>query len=274
MLDAMFHIKSNDGTKIAVYDPNPTGKETVLLIHGWPLSHLMYEYQVDLLIKHDYRVITLDLRGFGNSDAPAGCYSYDQMARDIHVVVRTMGLSNFVLCGYSMGGAIVLRYMHIYDGFGVKKLMLLAAAAPSWAMRQDFPCGLPVSQVDDLIDQACTDRPQLAWDFSHEMLFASPHGEPLKNWFEDISLSASGIATIMTAFSLRDEDGREDIKHVHVPTAVFQGAKDQVVLKELTEYQHEHIPGSKLYTLENSAHGVFYDELEKFNEYFMEFLCS
>ena len=40
----MQYIKSNDGTKIAVYDYNPKGKQTIFLIHGWPLSHKIYEY--------------------------------------------------------------------------------------------------------------------------------------------------------------------------------------------------------------------------------------
>lgn len=35
----MQYIKSNDGIKIAVYDYNPKEKQTVFLIHGWPLSH-------------------------------------------------------------------------------------------------------------------------------------------------------------------------------------------------------------------------------------------
>ena len=67
----MFYVRSTDGIKIAVYDYNPFGEETVVLIHGWPLSHLMYEYQTELLCRQGYRVVTLDLRGFGNSDTPA-----------------------------------------------------------------------------------------------------------------------------------------------------------------------------------------------------------
>ena len=113
----MFYITSNDGTKIAVYDYNPQGKQTVFLIHGWPLSHLIFEYQINLLTDCGYRVVAVDLRGFGRSDTPVCGYSYDQMSADIFQVVRQLCLKRFVLVGFSMGGAIALRYMNCYNGF-------------------------------------------------------------------------------------------------------------------------------------------------------------
>ena len=268
----MFYIQSN-GVKIAVYDPAPSRKKVVLFIHGWPLSYKMYEYQVNLLLDKGYRPISIDLRGFGKSDMPAEGYSYNQMSADIYNVVKALGLSNFTLVGYSMGGAIVLRYMNCFRGYGVNKLMLLAAAAPCWTQRQDFPYGLTKEAVNDLIDLAEKDRPKLCENFAN-MLFASKHSNAVINWFEEIALSASGYGTIQTCISLRDEDGRADLLAVHVPTAIFQGDKDQVVPNSLTEYQHKHIKNSKLYTFANSGHGIVYDELEKFNETFMNFLES
>ena len=131
----MFFVEVSDGVKVAVYDYNPKGKQTVLLVHGWPLSHKMYEYQINCLLDLGYRVTALDLRGFGASDTPAGGYSYDRMANDIYEVVCALDLKDFILVGFSMGGAIVLRYMNCCRGYGVKKLILLSAAAPSWTRR-------------------------------------------------------------------------------------------------------------------------------------------
>lgn len=269
----MYYIKSNDGTQIAVYDPNPRGRCTILLVHGWPLSHKIFEYQENLLLDYGFRVVTMDLRGFGNSDVPKEGYCYDQMARDIHLVVKGLGLRNFILGGFSMGGAIVLRYMKNYKGFGVVKLILMAAAAPSFIQRPDFPYGVNPSVVERMIAQASADRPQLAREFSHRQLFANPKSDAVLDWFEDIARSASGVGTIQTAISLRDEDGRADLCSVHIPTAVFQGEQDQVVPMNLTMMQYERIPGARLYNLKNSGHGVMYDELERFNSCLMEFIC-
>lgn len=265
----MQYIKSSDGTKIAVYDYNPKGKQTIFLIHGWPLSHKIFEYQINLLTDCGYRVVAIDLRGFGKSDTPAHGYSYNQMSSDVFYVVRQMRLSNFVLVGFSMGGAIALRYMNRFKGYGVRRLILLSAAAPCFAQRPDFPYGKTVQEVNDLINLAETDRPQLCENFSKQ-LFASPHSAAVINWFRGIALSASGIGTIKSCISLRDEDGRKDLKSVHVPTYIIHGEKDLIVSNELAELQHEGISGSKLISLSESGHGIVYDQLQKFNSVFMK----
>lgn len=266
------YITTSDGIKIAVYDPNPTGRKAVLLIHGWPLSNEIFEYQIPALLCKGYRAVTLDLRGFGRSDMSVGGYCYDRMARDIYEVVQRLGLWDFVLGGFSMGGAIALRYMRLFRGYGVRKLLLIAAAAPCWTKRPGFPYGKSREEVDDLIHQAYTDRAQMAYDFGHGQLFYGKHSEAIKNWAEGIALSATGYGTIKAAISLRDEDGRKDIPAVHVPTAIFQGNHDLVVPKELTMFQYENIPGAVLNEFLNSGHCIMYDELQKFNDCMLEFL--
>lgn len=267
----MFFIRSNPNTKIAVYDLNQNSSEVVVMIHGWPLSHRMYEYQTELLTSKGFRVITLDLRGFGCSDAPATGYSYDQMADDIHTVITSLRLKAFTLVGFSMGGAIVIRYMSRYNGYGVKKLALLGAAAPRLTQTKGYPYGVPDSAIDDWISRASTDRPKLCADFG-KMLFATPKSPELLNWFTGISEDASGIGTIATAYSLRDEDCRPDLPKIKVPTGIFHGVKDEIVPFELALLQKEGIAGSVLYPFENSGHGVFYDELDLFNSRFLSFL--
>ncbi len=270
----MFYIPSSDGVKIAVYEYNQRGRETVFLVHGWPLSHKIYEYQIRLLTESGCHVVAIDLRGFGQSDTPAVRYSYDQMATDIYTVIQSRSLRNIILVGFSMGGAIVLRYMRLFHGYRIKKLILLAAAAPSWTQRPGYPYGLSREYVNRLIRQAETDRPQLAHTFSHEQLFANPQSEAVKNWFEEIALSASGIGTVQTAISLRDEDGRRDLAAVGVPAWILHGAKDVVVSSDLARLQYDGIAQSQLITLEESGHGILYDQLELFNRYFLHAVFS
>lgn len=265
----MYFVKASDGVNIAVYDLNQRGRKTIFLIHGWPLSHLIFEYQLEMLLARDFRVVSIDLRGFGNSDVPAGGYAYDQLAEDIYRVVCALRLDRFILAGYSMGGAIALRYMREYQGYGVSKLILLSAAAPCFARREDFPLGLEREEVNEFIRQACADRPLLARQFSHELLFACKQSEEAMNWFEGIVLSASGIGTVQTAFSLRDEDGRRDLSCIRVPVAILHGRQDQVVPFCLAEYLHANLEQSDLYPLEGSGHGIMYDELETFNALFL-----
>lgn len=269
----MFYVRGKYGAKLAVYDPNPCGKETVLMVHGWPLAAKMYEYQERLLLSKGFRVVTFDLPGFGNSSAPARGYCYNCLADDVYAVVKALNLRDFTLVGFSMGGAVVLRYMRRHKGCGVKKLALLAAAAPRFTQTEGFPLGMTKEEVDGLISQAETDRAQLSYRFSRQLLY-SPHSDAVKDWFASISQQASQFATVQTGISLREEDGRKDLECVHVPTAIFHGVEDQVVPFELGEYQHMHIPCSQLIPFEQSGHAVFYDELERFNRQFLRFLSE
>lgn len=264
----MFYIQATDGVKIAVYDYNSCGKRTVFLIHGWPLSHKIYEYQIPRLIDCGYRVVAIDLRGFGASDAPGCNYGYDQMASDIYCVVKRLNLCSFTLVGFSMGGAIALRYMRLFGGCGVKKLILLSAAAPSWTMRPGFPYGFTKAYVNGLIEGIRTDRAKFSETFSSQ-LFARTQSKEIKAWFAQIAMSASAVGTIGTAYALRDEDGRRDLACVKVPTVIIHGEKDEVVSNELAEYQYNSICTSSFYNLDNSGHGIMYDELETFNRIFL-----
>ena len=125
----MNYITSDGNIKIAYEDLNPQNKKTVVFLHGWPLSHKVFEYQADILPYKNYRIVAADLRGFGESDAPAMGYGYDVMAKDIYNLITKLGLQNIVLAGCSMGGAIAIRYMSMFQGYGVSRLALLGAAA-------------------------------------------------------------------------------------------------------------------------------------------------
>src|SRR5690554_714517 len=103
----------------------------VVLIHGWPLSNAMYEYQYQFLVDKGYRVIGITLRGFGKSDKPFGTYNYDVYAQDINVVLEKLDINDIILGGFSMGGAIAIHYVAIYSSTRVNKLALFGAAAPS-----------------------------------------------------------------------------------------------------------------------------------------------
>ena len=62
----------------------------IVLIHGWPLSDEMFEYQYNELINNNFRVIGITSRGFGKSDKPFGEYNYDIYASDIKKVLNEL----------------------------------------------------------------------------------------------------------------------------------------------------------------------------------------
>jgi pimeloyl-ACP methyl ester carboxylesterase len=244
----------------------------VVLIHGWPLSDEMYEYQYNDLIKNDYRVIGITLRGFGQSSKPYGLYDYDVHARDIKKVLDHLDIKKAVLGGFSMGGSIAIRYISLYKGAHVSKLALFGAAAPVWTQRKDFPYNMPVKAVDALIKLNFKDRPKLLSDFA-KIFSATPTSlnKGIGSWLNGICLSASSYATAQCLIALRDTDLRDDLVKIKIPTLILHGKKDKICSFVLAEQMKAGISGSQLIPFENSGHSLFLEETHKFNAALIKF---
>ena len=244
----------------------------IVLIHGWPLSDEMYEYQYNALIKKNFRVIGICLRGFGKSDKPYGAYDYDVHALDIKRVLSKLDVKDAVLVGFSMGGSIAIRFVSNYKGAHVSKLVLCGAAAPIWTQRNDFKYNLPLSAVDELIELNYKDRPQLLSNFGK--IFSATEtslNEGIRNWLNGINLSASSYATAQCLIALRDTDLRPDLAKITMPTLIIHGKKDKICSFDLAEQMKAAIKNSHIVAFENSGHSMFLEETKKFNEGLIKF---
>ncbi|MEI7492606.1 MAG: alpha/beta hydrolase [Bacteroidota bacterium] len=244
----------------------------VVLIPGWPLSDEMYEYQYNDLINKNFRVIGITLRGFGKSDKPYGAYTYDVHASDIHRILKKLDVKNAVLGGFSMGGAIAIHYLSVYNSTHVSKLALFGAAAPIWTQRKDFPYNLPTAAVDDLIELNYKDRPRLLSNFAKIFSAAETSlNEGIGAWLNGICLSASSHATAQCLIALRDTDLRKDLAKIYVPTIIMHGRKDKICSFDLAEQMKAGISDSHLIPFENSGHSLFLEETHKFNQELVKF---
>lgn len=244
----------------------------IVLIHGWPLSDEMYEYQYNSLISNHFRAIGITLRGFGKSDKPYGVYDYEVFTRDIRYVLNTLEIEDAVLVGFSMGGSIAVRYVSKYNSAHVSKLVLCGAATPIWTQRSDFKYNLPKSAVDELIELNYKNRPELLSNFAK--IFSATEtslSEGIGSWLNGINISASSYATAQCLMALRDTDLRHDLKKISIPTLILHGKKDKICSFDLAEQMKSAISNSKLVAFEESGHSMFLEETEKFNSELIKF---
>ena len=248
----------------------------VVLIHGWPLSDAMYEYQYAALVEKGYRVIGITLRGFGLSDKPGGKYDYDVFADDIKVILDRLRLIDATIGGFSMGGATVIHYVAKYKAAHVAKLALFGAAAPLWTKQPDFRHGLWTKEdVTGLITLNNTNRPLLFETFgkifpANETSVSPGHGA----WLGTIQAQASPYAMGEALKTLRDADLREDLKNINIPTLILHGKLDKICSYDLAEQMHAGISNSRLVAFEKSGHALFIEEPEKFNTELIRFVQS
>jgi len=98
---------SNQGVNIA-YSDTGKGDTTLLFVHGWCINRSYWSNQVSYFSKK-YRVVTIDLAGFGQSGKNRNVWNTDAYGKDIDSVISQLNLKNVVLIGHSMAGHIILQ---------------------------------------------------------------------------------------------------------------------------------------------------------------------
>jgi len=100
-----------NGIQIA-YDRHGSGTPLVLL-HGYPLDHTIWDEVVPLL-EDGFDLIIPDLRGFGQSDLVEEQYTMADMAADVAALLDELGIGNAYIAGHSMGGYVALAFVRNY----------------------------------------------------------------------------------------------------------------------------------------------------------------
>lgn len=103
-----------DGIAVA-FDDQGHGDPAIVCVHGWCCDHTHFDAQVQYF-RGSHRVVTLDLRGHGDSDKPVQRYHPDDHAADLAWLIESLELDRPILVGHSMGGVVVLRYSDLYPG--------------------------------------------------------------------------------------------------------------------------------------------------------------
>lgn len=100
-------IRNND-IDLAIYEHGDIAAPALLLLHGWPEMAYSWANMIKPLARAGYRVIAMDLRGFGHSDAPKGVTAYrmDRLVSDVQAVLDRLGIRESVIIGHDWGGII------------------------------------------------------------------------------------------------------------------------------------------------------------------------
>lgn len=117
----------------------------VLLLHGFPDCWLSFRHQIALLSEH-FRVIALDLKGFGDSDKPIWLngYKIQTLVEELEQFVQALGVNNFVLIGHDIGG-LIGWFMAYRNPGGIERFIAVSAPHPNTYWQLPSPCTAPVN---------------------------------------------------------------------------------------------------------------------------------
>ncbi|WP_294642488.1 alpha/beta hydrolase [uncultured Aureimonas sp.] len=271
----MAYIEAKDGTQLHVKDMGQG--RPVVLIHGWPLTGDMFEYQTVALLEANFRVITYDRRGFGQSGHPASGYDYDTFADDLAAVIEGLDLQSVSLVGFSMGGGEIARYLSRHGAGRVAKAVLVASVAGYLLKDESNPDGVDASVFEDMKLQIRKDRFAFLQSFAKTFygvgFVTSPVSQGVLDWSFVLGVMASPKATIECVDAFGRTDFRPDFKSFTIPTLVIHGTGDKTVPIDASgRAAAKGIAGARLIEYEGEPHGLFATAPERLNSDLIAFL--
>jgi non-heme chloroperoxidase len=268
--------KENSGNIDLYYEDHGSGKP-VVLIHGYPLSGASWEKQVPVLLDAGHRVITYDRRGFGKSSQPTTGYNYDTFAEDLHKLVTQLGLRDFALVGFSMGGGEVARYLGKYGSKGVGKAVIISGVPPFLLKTPDNPEGVDGSVFEGIKKAIVADRYAFFTDFfknffNTDLLLGKRVSEQAVQASWNIGAGASATASLACVPTWH-EDFRNDLSRIDVPTLVVHGDADRILPIAASGVRTAKlIKGARLLLVKDGPHCITWTHAEQVNGGLLEFL--
>ena len=262
--------KSEDKSAVKIHFEDLGSGQPVILIHGWPASKDMWEYQYEDILAAGFRVIGYDRRGFGKSDKPAEGYNYDIFAEDLHQLIHELNLENVILVGFSMGGGEVARYIGKYGTSKLAKAVLISSVVPLLKQTPSNSDGVPEDVLQGMIKEIKKDRPGFLTEFSKNFFgvttFSNPVSEGILNWMAYLAFPASNIATTNCIEAFGNTDFNGDLSSFNIPTLIIHGDADKIVPIDATGRKAaQSINGSIFKVYEGAPHGLFVTEKEQLN---------
>jgi non-heme chloroperoxidase len=249
---------SREGVSLR-YDRTGAGP-AVLLIHGWTANRTFWERQVQAL-RDRHTVITIDLRGHGESSHPRTGYTLNTLVGDLEHLVRALALPRTAIVGWSMGGIVAQELAHRL-GEKASALGLLSTTAGGLTdPKNPYAQGDRIAEMKKAIDDdfrafVRTFAPNLFKEGASSPLFAWAVGQMQKT---PAHVAAACLDMLLGA------DQRAKLKKLKVPTTVLHGKHDAIFALGEAQAMAKQIPGADLVVFEQSGHAPHLEETEAFN---------
>src|SRR5438874_10599497 len=254
-------VKTPDGLTISAQEwGNPAGPE-ILFIHGFSQSYLSWMRQVDSALAKEFRIVTYDLRGHGNSDKPLDAARYrDSKAwgDEVQAVMDAAALKRPVLVGWSYAGRVISDYVTTHGADKLAGINFVDASIKSF----------PEFVGENLKNQPGMASDDLATNIAATRSFV--HGcfekQPTSDDFETmLSFNMMVPPVVRTNLGGRALDATEVMSKLKIPVLVTHGDKDRNSRIGTAQYTAKTIPGAKLSVYEGIGHAPFYEDAARFN---------
>jgi sigma-B regulation protein RsbQ len=241
----------------AKHNINIVGNEdgpTVMLAHGFGCDQKLWRLVVDRL-QSEFRLVLFDLVGSGSSDPAAwDATKYSTLAgyaADIVDIVDELDLRDVVFVGHSVS-SMIGALATIADSRRFAKLVMLTPS-PCYIDDDGYRGGFSRADIDELLESL--ELNYLGWSQAMApVIMGTPDRPELQDELTDMFCRNDPARARVFARTTFLSDNRADLARIPVPTLVIECASDAIAPREVGTYLHEHVPGSRLVTLDATGH--------------------
>jgi len=251
------------------YTDQGTGKYPIIFIHGFPFNKNTWQPQVDFL-KRSNRVLTYDIRGFGNSETNEEKASIELFADDLLKFMDALKIKKAIICGLSMGGYILLEAAHRFAE-RLKGIILC-----------DTQCIADTPEIKE--KRLMTIRQIEAGgieEFSETFLknvFYKETFNTKKSMVDKLHNEITRVPSKVLTDTLRALAKRTErcsiLKDISVPVLIICGKEDQVTPIERSEFLFSNIDHSSLKIISDAGHLSNLEQSEEFNKWLNNFITA
>lgn len=266
-------IKGGNNLNLHVREWGKSDHTAILFIHGWSANHLAWKYQYESSLSEEFRLVALDLRGHGMSDAPleAKHYSEGQLwADDITAIIETLNLSQPTLVGWSYGGYVISDYLSVYGQSAISGVNYVGGGVTF--SESTFGTLLGPGFLNYVEGATQPDLPtniEALRQFVRELVASPMSQEDL----ERILAFNMVVPPEVRAGLLKREIYSDDVlKDMTVPVLVTQGKEDQHCLPAMANHIMELCPTATASWYDGVAHMPFLESPKRFNTELAEFV--
>ena len=243
-------------------------RDAVVLIHGFPLSHEIWEEQMHALSDRA-RMVAIDLRGMGASSVVDGPYLMESLAGDVAAVLDALGVDRATLVGHSLGGYVALAFARMY----VERLDRLALVASRIGADSPERAAHRFELADDA--ERTESSARIIAEFRNASLAATTRASrpEIAEKFNKIAEKNDprGLAAMLRGMALRD--GANDIAgDLTFPVLVIAGAEDSIVSPDEAERVAAAFPDGRLVLLDRCGHLPMLEVPEQLNASLLRFI--
>jgi len=258
-------LNVNDIT-VSFTDQGPDNAPTIIFIHGFPLNKTMWDNQVELLMT-DFRVITYDIRGHGESDAGNDPFSLELLVSDLIGFMDVLEINKASICGLSMGGYIALNAIENYpDRFEAMVLCDTNCIADSQEVKEKRIAAVESIIKEGVNKYAIGSIPNLFAAKSIKLNLTAI--DSVKNMI--LNTSELVLCSTLLALASRQETCSK-LSNINIPVLILVGEHDILTPPAAAKSMHENISNSTFEVIEHAGHLSNLENPELFNHHLLKF---